>query len=134
MPIKTKANKEADIAALNLFRALRRLMKGKSKKLSKTNYKKLSCVVNLMRSKPTQNNVEVAKQSFLLSIKGDPDYIGTNETYYLIETYTPKDSLDSIVDELMKICESKAFNASVLLSWSQQMRDAADEEKRKLTK
>jgi hypothetical protein len=87
-----------------------------------------------MRSKPTENNVEVAKQSFLLSIKGDPDYIGTNETYFLIASQTPKDSLDSIVDELRKICESKTFKASVLLSWSQQMRDAADEEKRKLKK
>ncbi len=132
--LKTKQNKEADVAALNLFKALRRLVKGESKKLSKTNYKKLSSVVNLMRSKPTENNVEVAKQSFLLSIKGDPDYIGTNETYYLIETYTPKESLDSIVKELLNICGSKDFKASVLLLWSQTMRDKALEEKRKLTK
>ncbi|QQR50683.1 hypothetical protein IPF86_02060 [Candidatus Nomurabacteria bacterium] len=132
--LKTKQNKEADVAVLNLFKALRRLVKGETKKLSKANYKKLTSVVRLMNTKPTENNLEVVKQSFLKSIKGDPDYIGCNETYYLIETYTPKESLDSIVKELLNICGSKDFKASVLLLWSQTMRDKALEEKRKLTK
>lgn len=134
MGMKTKANKEADAAVLNLFKALRKLVKGESKRLSKANYKKISSVVRLMKTEPTESNVEVVQQSFLKSIKRDPDYIGCNETYFLIASHTPKESLDSIVKELLNICESKDFDSSVLLSWSQQMRDKALEEKRKLTK
>lgn len=129
--MKTKENKEADTAVLNLFRALRRLIKRESEKLSDDNLEKLKYIMGFF------GTTEEIAGRYLDQMKSDKHikkHVGIIECYFVISKNTTKELLETIIPELRKISQSKDFDDSVLLSWSQQMRDAADEEKRKLKK